>query len=238
VSRYNITGIADIVNGPRRHLGTPKVTLHFGSDSSGVYGLKSAEATLEEMVRVPAIPVPGVKVRVCSSCAPVFPPPPSPSPGVQVEVVKPTPKPKKSRTPLFSAKKNTTSTVNDTDSANATATATESPEPTPVEPVGDEDAKPTADPAADAGEDKVAADAAGAEAGADVSATPTPEPVKVMKKVVHRIPLKVSADYSDLSVRPLTDRQRGKSLRTYVVFCFPDPVPAPVLMPSWCLCGE
>lgn len=146
-----------------------------------------------------------------------------------MEVVKPTPKPKKSRTPLFSFKKNTTATVNETanansttnanSTANATEAATESAEPTPLEPTPTEPVV-----GEDKADDKASADAAASEAVSE-AATPTPEPVKVMKKVVHRIPLKVTADFSNVAVRPLTERQRGKSLRTYVVrgFC------------GWCL---
>ena len=50
--KYNVTGIADIVKGPKGHLGTPKVTLSFASDAAGIIGLQKAEATLEEMVEV------------------------------------------------------------------------------------------------------------------------------------------------------------------------------------------
>ena len=36
--KYNVTGIADIVKGPKGHLGTPKVTLSFASDAAGIIG--------------------------------------------------------------------------------------------------------------------------------------------------------------------------------------------------------
>jgi molecular chaperone DnaK (HSP70) len=189
VAKYNVTGISDIEKSPKGALGTPKVTLTFGIDGSGVYRLKSAEAVLEEMV----------------------------------EVVKPTPKPKKSRPPLFK-KSNTTSPVNGSDDANATATATESasesPKPTPVQTAEEAEASAAAAAEAAADANTTAADntTAAATDGEDTGAeaTPTPEPVKVMKKVVHRIPLKVTADFSELAVKPLTERQRSKSLRTYV----------------------
>ena len=52
MARYNVTGITDIAKGPKGHLGWPKVVLSFASDTSGIIGLRSAEATLEEMVEV------------------------------------------------------------------------------------------------------------------------------------------------------------------------------------------
>jgi hypothetical protein len=60
LARYNITGVEDVVKGPKGHLGTPKLVLSFTLDHNGVYGLTKAEAQLEEMVEVP-VPTPKVK---------------------------------------------------------------------------------------------------------------------------------------------------------------------------------
>ena len=57
LARYNITGVQDVVKGPKGHLGTPRIVLAFQLDANGVYGLKSAEAQLSEMVEVP-VPTP------------------------------------------------------------------------------------------------------------------------------------------------------------------------------------
>ncbi len=62
LARYNITGISDIAKGPRGHLGTPKVSLSFAIDGSGIVGVSKAEAVLEEMVEV-IKPTP--KPKVC-----------------------------------------------------------------------------------------------------------------------------------------------------------------------------
>jgi hypothetical protein len=63
LARYNITGVEDVVKGPKGHLGTPKLVLSFTLDHNGVYGLTKAEAQLEEMVEVP-VPTPKVKPTV------------------------------------------------------------------------------------------------------------------------------------------------------------------------------
>jgi hypothetical protein len=48
------------VRGPKGHLGVPKVVLSFSLDHSGIAGIKSAEAQLQEMVEVP-VPTPKPK---------------------------------------------------------------------------------------------------------------------------------------------------------------------------------
>ena len=60
-----------------------------------------------------------------------------------------------------------------------------------------------------------AADASDAAANSTGNATVNATaPVKVMKKVVHRFPLKIVADWTELAVSPLSERQWNKALRT------------------------
>jgi len=98
LARYNITGVEDVVKGPKGHLGTPKIVLAFTLDHSGIYGLKSAEAQLEEVLEVP-VPTP-----------------------------KPSPTPKPTKAPKKAAKKNATEPVNGTaDEGADTVTPTVAP---------------------------------------------------------------------------------------------------------------
>lgn len=88
-------------------------------------------------------------------------------------------------------------------SATATATAT---------------AAPDADADADAAKSAADVDSGNATAENATEASPSPPP-KVMKKVVHRLPLKISYDFSELAVQPLSEKDRTKSLRL-CVSCF------------------
>lgn len=63
LARYNITGVEDVVKGPKGHLGTPKIVLGFALDHNGVYGLARAEAQLTEIVEVP-VPTPRPKPTI------------------------------------------------------------------------------------------------------------------------------------------------------------------------------
>jgi hypothetical protein len=184
--KYNVTGISDIRKGPKGHLGTPKVVLSFASDANGIIGLRSAEATLEEMV----------------------------------EVVKPTPKPKPKRftkpTPL--KKSNVTDDGNGTTTASGNETdaaGNETDSSNTTTPLPDQDAEPSASVPVNGTDSEdvpvTAEDSSNATAKANATA-----PLKVMKKVVHRFPLRIVADYSELAVQPMSERQTNKSLRTYV----------------------
>lgn len=133
ITRLNITGVEDVVKGPKGHLGTPKIVLAFGLDHSGLYGLQSAEAQLQEMVEVRLARAHSVfalspVLRVC----------------VCLQVPVPTPKPK----PTIKPAKNATSTAaNATTPTNGTNTTDGSASPsastTPVESL---DSTPTPTP--------------------------------------------------------------------------------------------
>ena len=118
-----------------------------------------------------------------------------------VEVVKPTPKPKSKKSRNLFSKKNASSASDANDTAtDGGDTATPEGDPGAVPDVDDEPAAvPTTDASSDAGGKSDAV-----------------SPVKTMKKVVHRLPLKIVADYSDLAVRPMSTRQVAKALRTCV----------------------